>query len=90
MKIPAYCIAAALLCGIALTAPVVKAEDRQDTRRYYDKTHKDYHQWNENENKNYNLFLGEKHIQLHVWKKARPTEQRQYWQWRHEHPDEKR
>ena len=72
-----------------ITAPLVMADDH-DNKRYYDKTHKDYHQWNQNEDRNYTLFLGEKHIQVHTWKKAKPSEQQQYWNWRHEHPDEKR
>jgi hypothetical protein len=88
MKTP-NCIATALLLAIGLTAPLVMADDH-DNKRYYDKSHKDYHQWNDNENKNYNVFLGEKHIQVHVWKKAKPSEQQQYWNWRHEHPDESR
>jgi hypothetical protein len=81
--------AAALLLAVGLTAPLVIADDQQG-KRYYDKSHKDYHQWNENETKTYNLFLNEKHIQVHVFNKAKPSEQQQYWQWRHEHPDEKR
>jgi hypothetical protein len=88
------CYAAALLLAVSLTAPLVMADDhdkqRYDNKRYYDKSHKDYHQWNENENRSYGLYLNEKHMQVHVWKKARPTEQQQYWKWRHEHPDERR
>jgi hypothetical protein len=81
--------AAALLLAGALTAPMVMADDH-DTRRYYDKQHKDYHQWNDNESKSYGVFLNENHIQVHVFKKAKPAEQQQYWNWRHDHPDEKR
>lgn len=81
--------AAALLLTLGLTAPLVMAED-QNSKRYYDKKNKDYHQWNDNEQKSYGVFLGEKHIAVHVFTKAKPTEQQQYWQWRHEHPDEKR
>jgi len=88
MKTPTR-IAAALLLAIGLTTPLVLADD-QNNKRYYDKTHKDYHQWNENEDKSYNVFLGEKHIQVHVFSKAKPAEQQQYWNWRHDHPDEKR
>jgi hypothetical protein len=80
--------AAAIVLAIGLTAPLV-AQD-QDHRRYYDKSHKDYHTWDDNEQKNYSVFLNEKHIQVHVFNKARPAEQQQYWQWRHDHPDEKR
>jgi hypothetical protein len=81
--------AVAFLLALGLTAPLVRADDH-DTKRYYDKTHKDYHQWNANEEKSYSVFLGENHIQVHTFKKAKPTEQQKYWQWRHDHPDEKR
>ena len=81
--------AAALLLAVSLTAPLVMADDH-DNKRYYDKTHKDYHQWNENEDRSYNQFLNEKHVQVHHWKKAKHAEQQEYWNWRHEHPDEKR
>jgi hypothetical protein len=81
--------AAALLLAVSLTAPLVMADDH-DNKRYYDKSHKDYHQWNENEDRSYNQFLNEKHVQVHHWKKAKHAEQQEYWNWRHEHPDEKR
>ena len=80
---------AAFLLAISLTAPLVMANDH-DNKRYYDRTHKDYHQWNDNEDRSYGVFLGEKHIQVHTFAKAKPSEQQQYWNWRHEHPDEKR
>jgi hypothetical protein len=79
--------AAVLLLAVGTTAPLVMADDNH---RYYDKDHKDYHQWNSDEQRNYTLFLNEHHVTVHVWKKAKPTEQQQYWNWRHEHPDEKR
>jgi hypothetical protein len=82
-------IGALLLATGLLAAPLAMAQDR-DNHRYYDKTHKDYHQWNDNEQKNYSVYLNENHIQVHVFRKAKPTEQQQYWQWRHEHPDEKK
>ena len=81
--------AAALLLAIGLTAPLVMADDH-DNRRYYDKNHKDYHRWNENEGRSYGVFLNENHLQVHTFRKAKPTEQQQYWKWRHDHPDEKR
>jgi len=84
-----YAAALLLAVGLTLTAPLVMADDHNN-QRYYDKTHKDYHQWNDNEDRNFSLFLGEKHIKVHTWKQSRPSEQQQYWNWRHEHPDEKR
>jgi len=76
---------AALLLAIGLSAPLLMADD--SNHRYYDKSHKDYHEWNANEDRNFGIFLGEKHIKVHVWAKAPASEQQQYWIWRHEHPD---
>ena len=84
--------AAATLLALGLTAPLVMADDHDhdNNRRYYDKTHKDYHQWNANEDKSYGVFLSTNHIQVHAFSKARPSEQQKYWNWRHDHPDEQR
>ena len=83
--------AAAVILAIGIAAPLAVAQDHdQDHKRYYDKTHKDYHNWDDNEQKNYTVYLNEKHIKVHTFTRARPSEQQQYWAWRHEHPDEKR
>jgi hypothetical protein len=84
--------AAATLLALGLTAPLVLADDHDNNnnRRYYDKNHKDYHQWNANEDKSYGIYLNENHIAVHTFQKARPAEQQNYWNWRHDHPDEQR
>jgi hypothetical protein len=82
--------AGTFLLAVGIIATPLVAADDHDTHRYYDKQHKDYHQWDGNEQKSYTVYLNENHIQVHAFKKAKPTEQQQYWQWRHEHPDEKR
>jgi hypothetical protein len=89
MKTQHQYIAAFLLAAGLATTPLALADDH-DNHRYYDKNHKDYHQWNENEGRSYSVFLNENHIKVHVFSKAKPAEQQQYWNWRHEHPDEKR
>jgi uncharacterized protein YjbJ (UPF0337 family) len=79
---------APLLLAIGLSTPLVmSADDRDHAKRYYDKSHRDYHEWNDNEARSYNLYLGEKHIQVHAWTKAPAREQQDYWNWRHDHPD---
>jgi len=89
MKTPNRTIGTFLL-AIGLTAAPLAMADYHDNHRYYDRNHKDYHQWNDNEERSYGVFLNENHIQVHVFRKAGPAEQQQYWNWRHEHPDEKR
>ncbi len=72
-----------------MTAPLAMAQ-YHDTHRYYDRDHKDYHRWNDNEERSYGIFLNENHIGIHVFRKAPPAEQQRYWNWRHDHPDERR
>jgi hypothetical protein len=79
----------ALLLALSLSAPVA-AVAQEHNQRYYDKQHKDYHEWNANEEKNFNVYLGEKHIKVHTWTKAKPRERQDYWNWRHDHPDGRR
>jgi hypothetical protein len=89
MKIFNRYIGVALLAAGIAAAPLALADDH-DTHRYYDRNHKDYHRWDDNEQRSYGIFLNENHIAVHVFRKARPDEQQRYWNWRHEHPDEKR
>jgi hypothetical protein len=51
------------------------------------KRHKDYHVWDAKEDQAYRRFLEEKHMAYHEWSKASRREQREYWAWRHQHPD---
>ena len=89
MKTPTRYFAALILASAITAIPMAFADDH-DTHRYYDKNHKDYHQWNDNEDRSYGIFLNENHIQVHTFRKAKPEEQQRYWTWRHDHPDEKR
>jgi hypothetical protein len=75
-----------LLLALSLAVPVAASAD-DHAKRYYDKEHKDYHEWNSNEERSYNVYLGERRITVHTWTKAKPRERQDYWKWRHEHPD---
>ena len=80
----------AILLSAALFVPVtIQAQDHNDTpnKRYYDSTHKDYHEWNANEDQTYHQYLKDNHKPDHDWSKASKREQNDYWKWRHEHPD---
>jgi hypothetical protein len=55
--------------------------------RVYDKDHKDYHNWDDNENRAWGQYLTENHRNSHEFAKANKKEQSQYWKWRHNHPD---
>jgi hypothetical protein len=90
-----------LLLGAALIAPVaMNAQDEEkkkttttttttttETKRYYDSDEKDYHVWNDMEDRAYRMYLEEKRRDYVEFPKVKVTEQREYWRWRHGHPD---
>jgi hypothetical protein len=71
-----------------------RQEDSQlnDTNhtRVYDRTHKDYHDWNENEDRSYRQYQGQNQQDSREYHKLNPDQQDQYWNWRHSHPDRDR
>jgi hypothetical protein len=58
-----------------------------DRNRVYDRDRKDYHNWNDNENRAWGQFLTENHRESHEYAKSNKKEQSKYWNWRHSHPD---
>jgi hypothetical protein len=92
-------ILSTLALGAALIAPVaLKAQDESrktttttttttESKRYYDPVEKDYHMWNDQEDRAYRLYLQENHRDYVEFPKVKTTEQREYWRWRHGHPD---
>ena len=83
---------ASLLLTAALVAPVVimAAPIPQEANvqvRVYDKDHKDYHNWDDKENKAWEQYQTENHQKSYAFSKANEKEQSQYWNWRHAHPD---
>ena len=90
----AFKIANGLLLGAALIAPLaLLADDSKSTTttttttRYYDSDKKDYHQWTPSEDHAYRVYLGEQHRDYVEFPKEKVTEQREYFKWRHGHPD---
>lgn len=79
-------LTAALTAPVAIMAIPVPQEGR-DQHRVYDKDHKDYHNWDDNENHAWGQFLTENHKSSHEYSKANKKEQSQYWNYRHSHPD---
>jgi hypothetical protein len=75
-----------MLLGAALIVPVaVKAGD--DHKRYYDRDGRDYHEWNDHEDRAYRAYLGEQHRPYVEFGRVKAAHQREYFKWRHEHPD---
>jgi len=84
-------IMSTLLLGAALIAPVaIQADDEhhdRDKKRYYDRDAKDWHEWNEQEERAYRRYLEESRQRDLAWERANAAQQRAYWKWRHKHPD---
>lgn len=90
-------LAAALAAPVAMMAAASpqddrkqddrKQEDRQgENKRYYDKSHKDYHAWNGNEDGAYQRYQTEHH-EKRGFAELNSRQQSTYWKWRHDHPD---
>jgi hypothetical protein len=85
---------ALLFATAALAVPLATKTTAQevivregDHTRYYDRDHKDYHQWNDREDRSYRVYLTGRHHEYHEFNHANQREQRDYWRWRHNHPD---
>jgi hypothetical protein len=82
-----FLILTMLFTGVALVAPVtMRAEDHHE-KRYYDKEGHDYHTWNDHEDRAYRIYLGEQHKDYREFARVNAARQREYFRWRHEHPD---
>ncbi|PYU81404.1 MAG: hypothetical protein DMG50_16215 [Acidobacteria bacterium] len=83
---------AALFLTAALVAPVaiMAAPAPQEARvqlRVYDKQHKDYHNWDDNENRAWGQYLAQNHRNSREFSKVSKREQSKYWNYRHTHSD---
>jgi hypothetical protein len=55
--------------------------------RIYDSYHTDYHRWDHHEDVAYRRYLGERHEEYRDFSKLDGDRQKDYWDWRHSHPD---
>jgi hypothetical protein len=77
-----------ILLGVALLSPVLLTGcAERATVRVYDPYYHDYHVWNDHEVVYYRQWVGETHRPYRDFRKLPPPEQREYWAWRHNHPD---
>ena len=75
-----------VLAGVLLAPTAVFGDDH---RRYYDRERRDWHEWNEGENRAYRHWLMEerRERQYRAYARLKAERQREYWRWRHEHSD---
>jgi hypothetical protein len=55
--------------------------------RIYDRDHRDYHNWNDHEDRAYRRYLAAQHWKYREYNRQHHRAQRHYWNWRHSHPD---
>ncbi|SRR5579859_2312075 len=67
-------------------------DDRNKNQRIYDRGHKDYHQWNDNENRAYRQWHDERYHDrdFREYNRLNRKERDEYWNWRHKHGDHDR
>jgi len=83
-------LGAALMAPLATRTNAATQDDHRDERkqaRVYDRSHKDYHNWDDNEDRSYRQYLGDRHKDYREYSKLNRSEQTAYWNWRHSHPD---
>ncbi len=75
-----------LVLGAAILTPLLTTGCARPAR-YYDEDHSDYHAWNDGETQAYKGYLNERHRDYRDFNRLNRDEQKDYWKWRHEHPD---
>jgi hypothetical protein len=53
--------------------------------RVYDSGFRDYHSWDDHEDRAYRRYLNERHEEYREFNKRNAKEQEDYWKWRHSH-----
>jgi hypothetical protein len=79
-----------LVAAIAAPALVVaeaKAQEAGVQVRVYDRDHRDYHNWDDHEDRAYRGYLTGQHRTYREYHRQSYRVQRHYWNWRHSHPD---
>src|SRR4030081_108160 len=91
-------LATALYAGILVT-PVMFAKrspqgqnrrEVSDQQRIYDRDRKDYHDWNQSEDRAYRRYWQGRHRAYRDFSRLNRREQSHYGSWRHSHPDHDR
>jgi hypothetical protein len=82
-----FLILGGLMMAASLIAPVaILAEDNHHgERRYYDQDGRDYHYWNDNEDRQYRSYLVEQHRAYVPFVKVKVRNRQEYFKYRHEH-----
>jgi hypothetical protein len=80
-----------LFLSAALAGSVsMRADDHRSDqpKQYYDKEGRDYHEWNQHEDQVYHQYLTDNHKKDRDFAKTTGGEKKDYFKWRHDHPDQ--
>jgi hypothetical protein len=77
-KMKRFLILSALVLSTTLIGPVTARAGAPTEKRYYDKSGKDYHTWNSNEDRAYRSYVTEQHQQYRDFNKVNRNQQQQY------------
>jgi hypothetical protein len=79
-------LAAALAAPAAVLANAMPQEASVQIR-IHDRDHHDYHNWDDREDRAYRVYLTDQHRTYIEYNRQHHKVQRNYWNWRHSHPD---
>ena len=85
-----FFILSAFVLSTALVTQVAAQranENNHQDKRYYDRGAKDYHTWNNNEDRAYRTYLEQQHRDYNDFGRVKRGQQQQYFNWRHQNPD---
>jgi hypothetical protein len=96
MRFHKFVGSAILTLALAAPAATVAAPRAQDEKphdaaaqkRVYDSEHKDYHNWDGNEEQQWKQYQSTEHLKYHDYSKASKKDQTNYWNWRHQQGDD--
>ncbi len=61
--------------------------DRDQHHRYYDKHHRDYHEFDDRERRAWRIYARQQRHANWEWEQANERRRQRYWDWRHNHSD---
>lgn len=79
-------LAAAIATPTAITASA-KPQEGTVQVSVYDRDHRDYHNWDDREDRAYRRYLVVQHRGYRDYHRQHYRVRRHYWNWRHTHPD---
>ena len=69
----------------ARESQAARSEGQQQAKRYYDKSARDYHEWNQDEDRRYHEYAKERHLRDRDFDRLSSRQQSDYFKWSHEH-----